>query len=209
MTDTVNYGRTPGFWKNHTEIWGTLAPPQVGDPDLGALSKIEDVFFLPGYDFGDTTLIAALNTGGGGVNALMRHGTAAYLNASVDGDVPGLPENNYLLWHIDVTSAVEYVLRDSTPVASEVEKLKNIFAYFNEAENGQLELDTGKNDPNTSFFQDVFEDQAQLRDLADDGADNDSWKSGGDLSDPKQYGWDDFLALTATQQFGIINDYLI
>lgn len=215
MTDTVNYGRTPGYWKNHTENWTFLSPPLSTDGaelpgGITTLSKVEDIFYLPGYSAtDDMTLLQALSAGGGGVTALLRQATASFMNAAVDGDVPGIPENNFLLWHSDVTSAVQYVLRDDTPVASEVEKLKNIFQYFNEAEGGQLKLDTNANNPADSFFTDVFDDLAQARDLADDGLDNDTWKAGGDLGDPRQYGWDDFLALTATQQFAIIDNYIL
>lgn len=195
MTDTVNFGRTPGYWKNHTENWSHLTPEVTLGTTVEGLFGVD----IPGID-ASTTLLTALNTGGGGVNALLRQAGAAYLNASVNDDsVPGIPQDNYLLWQGEVQDAMKYVFNDANVSASEVEKLKNIFAYFNEAENGQLKLDTAVNDPNDPFFRDIFED---LSNGAGAGTSN------ADAGTPKYY-WDDFLALSATQQFAIINDYLL
>lgn len=70
-------GCTPGYWKNHLEDWAATG-------------------FAPGDDFDATfgvdlfnpniTLEQAVNLGGGGVNRLARHGTAALLSAA-HGDV--------------------------------------------------------------------------------------------------------------------------
>jgi len=67
-------GCTPGFWKNHTEVWGPtgLSPSQT----------LESVFDIPdslGLD--DVTLLEALGLNGGGVNALLRHAVAGLLSA--------------------------------------------------------------------------------------------------------------------------------
>jgi hypothetical protein len=69
-------GCTPGYWKqeHHFDSWTGYAP---GD-------SFESVF---GRDVpGDPTLLEALEAGGGGLTALMRHTVAALLNAA-SGDV--------------------------------------------------------------------------------------------------------------------------
>jgi hypothetical protein len=76
---TGNEGLTPGFWKNHTNVWGPtgLSPNQT----------LESVFDVPdslGMD--NVTLLQALNFGGGGgvqgaARQLFRHAVAAVLNA--------------------------------------------------------------------------------------------------------------------------------
>jgi hypothetical protein len=66
-------GCTPGFWKTHPESWTGFSTEDT----------LEDVFDVPnslGLD--DTTLLEALDTGGGGVNALLRHAVAALLNSA-------------------------------------------------------------------------------------------------------------------------------
>jgi hypothetical protein len=74
-------GCTPGFWKNlkqHEGFW-TL------DPD----SLVSDLFTATaGSDEGAQTLIEALENGGGGVDALLRHAVAAVLNARAGLDFP-------------------------------------------------------------------------------------------------------------------------
>ena len=148
MTDTVNYGRTPGYWKNHTENWAQLTPEVTLDTTVEGLFGVD----IPGIS-GSYTLVSALNAGGGGATALLRQAGAAYLNASVGNDsIPNIPEDNYLLWQGEIADAIRYVFNDSSVSASEVEKLKNIFQFFNEAENGELALNTAVNDPNDPFF---------------------------------------------------------
>ncbi|MDP6047547.1 MAG: SdrD B-like domain-containing protein [Phycisphaerae bacterium] len=68
-------GFTPGYWKqcHHFDDWQGYEPSD----------SYEDVF---GVDApGDKSLKEALRTGGGGVNALLRHSTAALLNAAHNG----------------------------------------------------------------------------------------------------------------------------
>ena len=80
-------GCSPGFWKNHTEDWGATgySPSQT----------LESVFDVPdslGLD--NVTLLEALQTGGGGVNALLRQAVAGLLSASHPDvvDYPALPQ---------------------------------------------------------------------------------------------------------------------
>ena len=70
---------TPGFWRNHTELWPSPANP--GD-DFGAEFGVS----LPFGNVNSTkTLDEAVHLGGGNCKKLLRHGTAAYLNALFGG----------------------------------------------------------------------------------------------------------------------------
>lgn len=69
-------GCTPGFWKNHPAAW--LQTPHRPDHDF-------DAMFGTNYFTPDITLGTAIGLGGGGVNRLARHGTAALLNATHSG----------------------------------------------------------------------------------------------------------------------------
>jgi len=74
-TVTGGEGCTPGFWKNNADKhdasqWGAIDPDATFTSVFGAND-------LPA----GTTLLEALNLGGGGVNALARHAVAAYLNS--------------------------------------------------------------------------------------------------------------------------------
>jgi hypothetical protein len=69
VTPPSGEGCTPGFWKNHLELW-----PISPDDDFDATFGVD--LFDP-----DITLGQAVRLGGGGVRKLARHGTAAYLNA--------------------------------------------------------------------------------------------------------------------------------
>jgi hypothetical protein len=101
-------GCTPGFWKNHEELWDSVNDGVVDGliPPLSAsalpnppqftynpnLSDFNDQLFrqifglteaqmtAAGLD-ADLTLLEALNTGGGQFEALVRHGTAALLSS--------------------------------------------------------------------------------------------------------------------------------
>lgn len=63
-------GCTPGFWKNHLELWVGVSPSDDFDTTFGV-----DLFDP------DITLEQAVNAHGGGVNKLARHGTAALVSA--------------------------------------------------------------------------------------------------------------------------------
>jgi uncharacterized surface anchored protein len=104
--DTVpGQGCTPGFWKNHTSAWDgnndptvialksaiTAAAARSGSPaysyDSGKTGMTSQLFRqifaianLRGLST-NLTLLGALNLGGGGFNALARHGTAALLSS--------------------------------------------------------------------------------------------------------------------------------
>ena len=72
-------GLTPGFWKTHSEFGPA---PLSGWPETGynPTDSYEAIF---GVDVqGSPSLLDAMNSGGGDLDALMRHSTAALLNAS-------------------------------------------------------------------------------------------------------------------------------
>lgn len=71
-----NEGFTPGYWKNHTSNWPS--PYTTG-------TKFNTVFGVANSVSPDLTLLQALKTGGGKEKALLRHATAALLNAAHPG----------------------------------------------------------------------------------------------------------------------------
>jgi hypothetical protein len=100
-------GCTPGFWKNlrmHGDFW-TLDPNQT----------VESVFSGATGPEGDQTLIQALENGGGGVDALLRHAVAAVLNARAGLDFP--------FTEAEIVAAVNAALASGDPDV--IEALKN------------------------------------------------------------------------------------
>lgn len=69
---TGNMGLTPGYWKNHDEDWAATG-----------LSLTDDFDTVFGVDYfqPNITLFQAVWRGGGKLNKVARHGTAALLNA--------------------------------------------------------------------------------------------------------------------------------
>lgn len=107
-------GCTPGFWRQpqHFDSWTDPFDPT---DDFDATFGVD--FFDP-----DRTLLEALTTGGGGLNALGRHAVAALLNAaSPDVDYPLTVQEV-----IDMVQAVDPTDDDA------VEALKDQFEEFNE-----------------------------------------------------------------------------
>lgn len=150
MTDTRNFGKTPGYWKNHSEAYEDLNPAVTEN------SSFESLLFgnTTTYNFGndgagagsatDLSFYEALTSNGGGVDALARHSAAAYLNASAPGD-------NYLLWQWeDILIPTKDVLLSGD--ANDIEDLKNIYDFFN---NLQGYEQTGP-DHGPGFFNDIF-----------------------------------------------------
>lgn len=84
-------GCTPGYWKNHLSSWGPTGYSPTDDFDT--------VFGVDLFN-PDITLQQAINMGGGGVNKLARHGTAALLNATH-------PDLNYPLTEAEVIAYVQ------------------------------------------------------------------------------------------------------
>jgi hypothetical protein len=106
-------GCTPGFWKQsqHFDSWVGFAPTD----------SFEAVFGRDAYS-GSPTLLEALSTGGGGLNALGRHATAALLNASSGGV-------SFAFTTADVIAMYQAAFDAG---GDAVEDTKNIFAAENE-----------------------------------------------------------------------------
>jgi hypothetical protein len=105
-------GCTPGYWKqdHHFDSWA--APYHPTD---SANTAFGVAVFSP-----DRTLLAALSTGGGGVNAFGRHAAAALLNAA-SGPVD-------YLWDVAQVKAAIAAAKTS----GNWEAAKNLFAAQNE-----------------------------------------------------------------------------
>jgi hypothetical protein len=104
-----NEGCTPGFWKNHTELWDDDTDPGIGDepyrPDLTLFWAFyhQGSAFVGAPDevaqFQDITMLEALQGGGGrglegATKILVRAAAAAYLNAAHEGLGYPLRRNN-------------------------------------------------------------------------------------------------------------------
>ena len=115
---TGGEGLTPGFWKNHS-VYGPA--PLSGWPETG-LSPNASYETIFGVDVPGSapSLLAALGTGGGGVDALLRHSTAALLNASD-------PYISYAYTKAQIISMVQSAFANGT-----YEPTKNLFATQNE-----------------------------------------------------------------------------
>jgi hypothetical protein len=120
---TGKEGLTPGFWKNHTNVWQGYSPNQT----------LESVFNVPnslGLD--NVTLLNALKFGGGGgvkgaAQNLFRHAVAALLNAAHE-------HVDYALTTAQIISQVNNALASNN--ASTIEALKNKLDKLNNAGGG-------------------------------------------------------------------------
>jgi len=91
VTIAGDQGCSPGYWKNHLASWPAGFAPsdpfaRVFGVDPSALSQPE------------ITLIQALQAGGGGANVLLRHGTAALINAARQDVFYPLSEGRVIAW---------------------------------------------------------------------------------------------------------------
>jgi len=113
---TGHEGLTPGFWKNNADKWGAsawqgYAPTQT----------VSSVFGSAFGSLGSLTLVQALSTGGGGINALLRHSVAAVLNAA-NTNV------DYPLTTSQIISAVQAAVAGGDTA---IEQLKNQLDSYN------------------------------------------------------------------------------
>jgi len=112
---TGGEGCTPGFWKNNADKhdasqWGAIDPDATFTSVFGAND-------LPA----GTTLLEALNLGGGGVNALARHAVAAYLNSQA-----GDPDYEF-------TTAQVIAMVQAAMASNDYNAAKDLLADANEA----------------------------------------------------------------------------
>jgi hypothetical protein len=114
-------GCTPGFWKNHSDLWQDFAPDDT-------LAGAGFVFPASLSDFSDDTLLEALNYGGGSGTAgaariLLRAAVASLLNADHD-DV------NFAMTEAEILEAVNEALATEDratilALATELDQLNN------------------------------------------------------------------------------------
>lgn len=123
-------GCTPGFWKTHS-IYGPAPLAGWPDTDYHPDDFVNDIF---GTTFPDNpTLLEALSTGGGGVDALMRHAVAGLLNAS----------NPNISYYYTESQVIQMTL-DALAPGGDVEGTKDLFEYQNEM---GCDLSPGGGDP--------------------------------------------------------------
>jgi hypothetical protein len=112
-------GCTPGYWRNHANRWTGAEPTDDFDATFGV------DLFTP-----DITLGQAIQLGGGGVNALARHATAALLNAY--GGIPNDDGNNTTVAYPYTAGKVIEMVQDAVANSSTIEDTKDLFAAANE-----------------------------------------------------------------------------
>ena len=119
---TGGEGLTPGFWKNHS-AYGPA--PLSGWPETGLSpdASYETIFGVNVLGAATPTLLEALGTGGGGIEALMRHSSAALLNAAN-------PYVSYAYTTAQIISMTQAAINGAN--AATIESTKNLFAAQNE-----------------------------------------------------------------------------
>jgi hypothetical protein len=108
---TGGQGCTPGYWKNHLSAWADAgySPNDSFDAVFGVTSST------------NPSLQQAINTGGGGEEALYRHATAALLNAAISGVA------------YDYTVAEVISMVQGAYASGDFESIKNLFEAANES----------------------------------------------------------------------------
>src|SRR4029079_2168351 len=136
-------GLTPGFWKNNADNKNAIAWPHNPDGTLvwspgQAVSTMFSALITVGSPYADLSLADALALGGGGVEALLRHGISAVLGATS-------PFVAYPMTAAEVINAVNAAILAGD--ATGTENLKNKLAGYNNAE---ASLDSGGNIPTSA-----------------------------------------------------------
>jgi hypothetical protein len=91
VTIAGDQGCSPGYWKNHSVSWPAGFAPS--DKFVRVFGVDPSVLTQP-----EITLIQALQASGGGANTLLRHGTAALLNAAHQDVFYPLSEGRVIAW---------------------------------------------------------------------------------------------------------------
>jgi hypothetical protein len=92
VEDCGGEGCSPGFWKNHPELWDGLGDVTPGNMPAGKKFTTTTDFSTyfgvnpSGFD-NSLTMLGAISQGGGGCKALARHGVAALLSLAAGADI--------------------------------------------------------------------------------------------------------------------------
>jgi len=132
-------GKSPGYWKNHTGAWPTIYTIEGVDYTLSPNTHIGDVFpGLKSNDYNNVTLLAALQTGGGGRAAFWRQAVAQLLNSAVGDLKLAQPARYHVDWLIGCVIAIypdggEYHNGSTNPSDSswDLEDWKDYFEGYN------------------------------------------------------------------------------
>jgi archaellum component FlaF (FlaF/FlaG flagellin family) len=90
-------GCSPGFWKNHTQLWSSLSNPIVNNMPAGLRFTSSTKFFVyfgiaPGScgfpNNANMTMQQAISMGGGNCTAFSRHAISALLSSAAGLDIP-------------------------------------------------------------------------------------------------------------------------
>jgi len=123
-------GCTPGFWKNNGDKHGASAwdcfSPSTRFGDVFLLTEPLVIRGNGKSTITNPTLLQALGANGGGVNAMVRHGVAAMLNAC-SGCVQYATNDQF-----EIISMIEDTL-NGAPGAYTIDELHSMFAENNEA----------------------------------------------------------------------------
>jgi hypothetical protein len=117
-------GLTPGFWKNNAAMHDAVAWPRdaLGDLIYDPSQTVASVFSAAPANLAAAPLSEALDFGGGGANALLRHAVAALLNATH-------PEVAYPLTAPQIIAQVNAALASGN--SGQINALKNRLDGFN------------------------------------------------------------------------------
>jgi hypothetical protein len=141
--EEIGGGLTPGFWKSNAAN-AARRPEKFafgGDPNdplawhdtgIHPNTPLSDAFGVDCFPAG-VTFVQALNMNGGGINALMRHAAAAYLNAAHDEAQVAMgkePCINYPLSTAEVVDLACDAIADGS--AGAINAAKDTLAGFNE-----------------------------------------------------------------------------
>lgn len=108
-------GCTPGFWKNHPELWVGVSPDAGFNATFGVTSLLSGLS-------DDVTMMQALSVSGSLLNALNRHAAAAYVNALYEDQTlyyPYTPDQVISIYQAAVTSGDYSTAKDNLQAANE------------------------------------------------------------------------------------------
>lgn len=113
---TGEQGCTPGYWRNHLDRWSGASPSDSFDATFG----------VDAFD-SEVTLGAAISLGGGSVQALARHATAALLNA--EGGIPNPDDGGTVAYPLTARRVIKLVR--SALSEGTIEQTAQLFDEYN------------------------------------------------------------------------------